>query len=312
LSVTQWETFYRSGTLATGPAGSNGQYDQELLQVWREFFASLRPDSRILEIGAGNAPIALIALEVAAKLQRNFDYVATDVVTTNPQELLASRYPQLSQIRYFPNTAAERLPFEDAHFDAACASYAFEYANAETAAAELARVLRRGAEVQFVMHHLDSILVEHAGRSIDDSKLIFDSGVFTHLAALVGLVEATEAQAKAVADLLQRAIRIVKAVMRERNHAPMLAMALGTTQQILAQVGKTSPTQLRVAAENAERDLHAGVESLQELLARAVSSQQVQSLCSLLREQGFHSVEAMPHFHAKENLVGWLLLATRA
>ena len=126
-------------------------YDRAIGPLERRFLSRLRAEtlgalpagSRILEIGAGTG--------------LNFPYypqAARGVATELSREMI-----RLAQIKSRPASVhlvqnnAERLPFADASFDAACATLVFCSINAPAVAfAELRRVVRPGGRIALLEH----------------------------------------------------------------------------------------------------------------------------------------------------------------
>ena len=69
MSLDQWETFYRSGAIVTGPAGPDGGYDLELRAAWVEFFSTLGPSASVLDIGTARIIGATFSGDAAVATQ---------------------------------------------------------------------------------------------------------------------------------------------------------------------------------------------------------------------------------------------------
>jgi ubiquinone/menaquinone biosynthesis C-methylase UbiE len=103
-------------------------------------------DGRVLEVGAGNG--------------LNFDrYPATvtEVVAVEPEDYLRARAEEAARAAPIPinvvDGVADRLPAEDASFDAAVASLVLcSVPDQDKALAELRRILRPGGELRFYEH----------------------------------------------------------------------------------------------------------------------------------------------------------------
>jgi SAM-dependent methyltransferase len=90
----------------------------------------------------------------------------------------------------------ERLPFPDASFGAAVSQFGFEYSQTPRSANEIARVLRPGAPLSFLVHHAQSPIVraehihERALRAVtgDSVRSLFLSGDAAALRQKLGLL----------------------------------------------------------------------------------------------------------------------------
>lgn len=104
---------------------------------------------RILDVGAGN-------LYISKKLKKELpdsEIFAVDFADINPRDI-----PGTEGIR-FTKASVEALPFSEGVFDAAVASYIFEYVDKDTALKELYRTLRPGGCAIVVLHHPRSSII---------------------------------------------------------------------------------------------------------------------------------------------------------
>jgi ubiquinone/menaquinone biosynthesis C-methylase UbiE len=112
----------------------------------RELLAGLR--ERVIEIGAGTGPNF-----------RLYPDTVTEVVAVEPEGYLRGKAEEAAAHGTVPirvvDALADRLPFEDASFDAAVVAQVLCSVPSQTAAlAELRRVLRPGGELRFYEHVL--------------------------------------------------------------------------------------------------------------------------------------------------------------
>ncbi|MEX0282013.1 MAG: class I SAM-dependent methyltransferase [Arenibacterium sp.] len=125
---------------------SSGDYSAvgTTLQIVGETLAEtmdLRPDSRVLDVAAGNGNATLAAA------RRYCNVVSTDYVSTWLKAGMARAEAERLTIA-FREADAENLPFEAGSFDAVMSTFGVMFtANQEAAATELARVCRRGGRI---------------------------------------------------------------------------------------------------------------------------------------------------------------------
>lgn len=315
MGVEQWERYYRSGAMATGPVGADGSYDQEIRQAWIEFFATLRDAAQILDIGTGNGVVAAIAAETAMARQQRWRIHGTDLAHINPLRDVPDAQRRLAGIQFHPGVATEKLPFPARHFDAVSGHYALEYADPEQALREIHRVLKPGSETQFILHHANSALIHNARWSLRESDLILiEARLYQRLRALLSLVNPSPSDAQQAALALQSAIRAVKGALQEAELAQagsVLRVALSSVQTLLGMVKQYPPQALAQEVERAELELRASKLRLDDLIAHARSEADMHALQTLAAEIGFSLIECMPTYHAGNNLIGWMLLMQR-
>jgi SAM-dependent methyltransferase len=101
----------------------------------------LRADERVIDVAAGNGNATLAAARQFAEVTST-DYVEA-LLERGKQRAAAERLPVT-----FKQADAEALPFADGCFDVALSTFGVMFApNQETAAAELARVVRKGGRI---------------------------------------------------------------------------------------------------------------------------------------------------------------------
>lgn len=315
MSLEQWESYHRTGALATCPTAADGGYDLEMRSAWVEFFSTLGDGSRVLDIGTGNGVVALIASETATRLGRHWDIHASDLAAIDPVAHVRDGARRLADITFHPRVATERLPFEAESFDAVSGHYALEYSDTLAALAEVRRVLKPGGDAQFVMHHADSVLVHSARQSLREADLVFnETKIYRRLHRLVGMGQVTTAVAQAAANELRVAIRRLKQELQPARSAGggrVLSVALDAVQKLLTarKGGKSELIGLEV--DRVESDMRDSVRRLNDLIAHAQSVKDLQTLEIAADAMGFTMIEHIPVHHSGINLVGWQLMLHR-
>jgi ubiquinone/menaquinone biosynthesis C-methylase UbiE len=112
--------------------------------IRRELLAGLR--GRVVEIGSGSGPNF-----------RLYPDTVSELVAVEPEDFLRGRAAEAASLAPVPvrvvDALADRLPFEDASFDAAVAAQVLCSVPSQAAAlAELRRVVRPGGELRFYEH----------------------------------------------------------------------------------------------------------------------------------------------------------------
>jgi ubiquinone/menaquinone biosynthesis C-methylase UbiE len=115
-------------------------------ELRRELLAGL--SGRVIEVGAGTGPNFRLYPETVA-----------EVVAVEPEDYLRAKAKEAASRTVRPisvvDAVADRLPFEDASFDAAVAAQVLcSVPDQATALAELRRILKPGGELRFYEHVL--------------------------------------------------------------------------------------------------------------------------------------------------------------
>lgn len=318
MNLDQWETFYRSGLLATGPAGADGLYDLEIRGVWDAFFEELPAGGRLLDIGTGNGVLPLMALQAARKRGIQLRIDATDLARIDPRRFVPEGGRRFEDICFHPGVANERLPFDSAVFDGATGQYALEYGDRAASIAELARVLKIGAPAQFVLHHASSELVLAARRSMQECDLIFkQTRLYRKLHRLVSTEHPSQDSLRRSQAELSTAIREVRAALSgieasNNGGGRILAVALDATQKLLAARRSMRGQTVGLEVDRAEQELRTAWRRLDDLCSHASDEQQMQRLEVDAAQAGFQLMERRPLLHNGVNLVGWLLRLRRS
>jgi ubiquinone/menaquinone biosynthesis C-methylase UbiE len=314
LSVKQWETYYRTGALATGPTGPDGLYDQEVRQAWTQFFSTQPDGARVLDVATGNGVVALIAADTAASLGRHWEIHAADLARINPLRDVPGGDNRLAGITFHGGTPTEQLPFEAESFDAVTGHYAIEYSDVPAALKEVFRVLKPDGNAQFILHNDQSALVGNARISLQEADYLFkETKVFRRLRHLVTLENVSKDVLERATTELRIAIKSLKqALERARQYGAghILSVALDATHKLLMARKDNAPS-IEQEIDRVESDIRDSARRLNDLVASARNEEQMAQIEKQAAEAGFTQIERLPQYYAGGNLVGWLLLLHR-
>jgi len=306
--LEHWETYYRSGALATCPVGPGSGYTLELRDVWIEFFTGLADRARILDVGTGNGAIALIASETASALGRRYEVHGTDLADIDPVRDVPDGAKLFAGVRFHPQTATERLPFEPTSFDAVSGQYALEYTAIEAALAEIFRVLKDGGQAQFVLHHADSVILRNARESLAQADLVLvETKAFRKLRRLLEAERRSPSAARGARVELVAAVTRLQNASGEATSALILHVAVDAIQKLVQARQRLTRAIMDREIDRVEFDIRASVRRLRDLVACAQSEAGIASIKRTAESTGFGECEVRTQNHAGEQLVGWCL-----
>lgn len=293
--------------------GPSASYTLELQGVWLEFFASLTDGSRVLDIGTGNGAIALLARDAAVSAGRTFEIHGTDLAQIDPVRHVKGGSSLYSGIAFHPGTPTERLPFATGYFDAVSGQFALEYTEVDTALREIHRVLRIGGRAQFILHHAQSVIVRNARESLEQSRLVLDeTQILRRLRRHIELEHRSAAAARTSWTELNEAAARLQAAANGPVTAHTVNVTLDAVRRMLEARRQMKPAVLDREIDRFEQDLRASTRRLQDVIASAQSTDQMDSIIAMGRSIGFVETASQPQYHAATNLVGWrLTLAKR-
>lgn len=305
-SLEHWESYYRSGALASCPLGPAAGYTLELHEVWVEFFAALKDGARILDIGTGNGAIALIAAETACRLGRRYDVHGTDLARIDPVRDVHDGANLFSGIHFHARVPTERLPFSPASFDAVSGQYALEYAVVETALTEIARVLKRGGRAQFIMHHHDSIILHNARESLEHTSIVLkDTKIFRKLRRYLEAELRSPAAARRTGEELMSAVSQLQMAAGEARSPLTLHMTIDAVQKLLNARKQLSRAVIDRQIDRVENEVRVSARRLRDLVASAQSEECIEKIRVTAAALGFGGCDVRIQLHAGTNLVGW-------
>ena len=146
-----WDRYWRFDRIAScfDSAGSN--YPAEFEAEWSGLFRELPRGAVILDLCTGNGAIARMAAKFSKNSDKSFKITGVDRAGIDPDKFVTSDGNDPA-ITYLGGVSAERLPFEDASFDAVISQYGFEYTDHDKTLAEISRVLKPGGRGKLICH----------------------------------------------------------------------------------------------------------------------------------------------------------------
>lgn len=176
---SSWSNYWQSGKASTFGGIDDLASNPSLSQLWTRYLSG-RLGKDILEIGCGNGALTRFLPAVASEA----GYGETRISAVDIAQL-AEDLEAVEGVSFFPETGAEKLPFDDESFDAVVSQFGFEYADFNPALDELYRVTKPGAAVTFIAHHRSSWLCRDSFDILRQVLAIEESAILVTLDALL-------------------------------------------------------------------------------------------------------------------------------
>lgn len=163
-----WSSYWAGGALHSCVGSYDGNYAGAIARFWQSRFQSLAPGSRVLDLATGNGALPLL-LWKHMQGKHNIRMDAVDLAEVAPGWHRPSLHAGIS---FHSGVAMEELPFPDATFDLVVSQFGLEYARWPEAVQESIRVGKPQGALAFVMHHVDSVLVQMGKKELANQQLL--------------------------------------------------------------------------------------------------------------------------------------------
>jgi len=311
MSQNHWEAYYRSGALISCPTNPEPYYTMEVRDAWVTFFSMLADGDRVLDLGTGNGPVALIAKETATERSLSIAIDGVDLAMIDPVQDVPDGHELLGGINFHPGVSTEDLPFDDASFAAISGQYIIEYTNLERTLAECRRVLAPGGSCQFILHGPDSVIVQNGSESLRHAGLVQeDTKLMRKFRRYYDRSLESPGKAEKARQQLLDAGKELEAVARTSGNPHLIKYMLDNIGALLQNRTKLSRGQMLQQSERLERELKNWVRRLQDLVSAAQSENDLLRIVRIAEELGFDEVRFEQQMQGGDNLIGWRLTMT--
>ena len=168
-----WSHYWSLGHTTSLPDLFPANYSGGISAFWNDAFASLKDDSRVLDICTGNGAIALLAWDFAQSKGIRCDIHAIDAARITPSISERSNTAPAPVI-FHSRVPVEGTPFSNRSFDLIVGQFALEYCNAVESIRELARIIKPDGALVLMLHHSDSPTVRSTHEFITIGDTLFD------------------------------------------------------------------------------------------------------------------------------------------
>lgn len=311
MDTDHWASYYRSGALVSCPTNPEPYYTMEVREAWVRFFTGLMDGDRILDLGTGNGPVALIAKETAAENSCYFDIDAVDRADIDPHRYVPGGAHLLEGIRFHGGVDVEALPFQARQFNAVCGQYILEYTAMDETLSECARVMKPGGSCQFILHHANSIIVRNARESLRQAELIEETGTIRKFVEYCQRGTGETADAELARKAVYATGKILQARAKSSANPLLLRFVIDSISSLLARRSQLSYDEISAHTDELSNELQRWVQRLKDLSAAALSEDQMNALVNTAEANGFFAIVSGEQYQAGTKLVGWRLIMFR-
>ncbi len=304
-----WQAEHEESCVPSDGAGAAG-----IVGVWRTFFESLPPGSRILDLGTGNGSLAAVA--AAAGKEQPFAIDAIDLAAIDPLRFLPARRDLLRPVRFHGRVAMECLPFDDDAFDAVVSQYGIEYSDAQRSVAEALRVLAPGGRLRLLVHAGGGVLSERCRLQSRQATDLLASRLFPELVDLLEKLHAAErGGGSASQDDALAAVQALKSVLDSLGQRFGGDPDTSLPDAVFAAVRRLPDLRssldhgtLMATAGHTRHLLEAQLRRLEAMQRAALDRQGAEALARRLRQLGMRDVRlAAAEADTGGHLLGWWL-----
>ena len=311
MDTEHWASYHRSGALISCPTNPEPYYTMEVHDSWERFFSGLVDGDRVLDLGTGNGPVALIAKETADSHSWHYEIDAVDVADIDPHKFVPDGARLLKGIRFHGGVKCEDLPFDNQQFDAISGQYILEYTDKHKTMAECARVMVPGARCQFILHHLDSVIVRNALQSLQEVDLVVDTEAIPKFRDYCETVSGSAGGAQQARAALYEVGETLQAAANEAQNPLILRFVIDYVSALLARRSQMRSGELQRETVRLETEFESWARRLRDLASAAVSQEEMDALVEMANASGFFAVETGEQFQA-DQVVGWRLTMFRS
>lgn len=271
-SKAVWADFWGAG--GAGPESgclprALARIDAVQRRTWSDLARPLAKKARVLDLATGDGAV----LGKIRDARPDLELIGVDSSPTLPPS------PRGMSLR--ANVPMEELPFGAATFDLVTSQFGFEYGDTARTAGQVARVLRQGARLAFIIHHRNGPIVAH-----NDAR----RGAITWAVAESGLLERARALAAARARLRIPTPATFRTAVAEARalHAgqPVAAEFAAAVLQTLELGQRSRPVETLEVLDVLERKGRNEIARIEALRAAACGSDRIAAFCEQLVSAG--------------------------
>lgn len=301
MSSSYWSNYWQQGHL-TSFGDNKKNYQGVLATYWQNLFAQYDSQpSTIVDVGTGNG--ALIELAIDSGNHKHLQFIGVDYAALNiPVSLNVDR------VQFLQNTSVEAMPLNDNSVDVVISQFGIEYSHIDKALLEVARILKPGGHVHFIVHDAKSIIVKPNTAILAAACHVSETeGPLDALRQLINTLNKfgpQSAQAEQARNGLNQRIQVMMSACASGVHGTNFPAFLKAVMNPSLKF-KDRKQMLKLF----ESEMKGQIERLTELTQAAVDEADKQHWLTTLVSAGFKVEKHEPVIEADGKLIGWQVQA---
>lgn len=307
-----WTNYWAQGASHSCVGSFGGSYSGAIGAFWSSLFDVCSAPIRLLDLAAGNGPVARLAWERWGR-GAGLEVDAVDLAKVAPAWYRSAEH---LSVRFHSGVSIENLPFEDASFDCVVSQFGIEYAARPKAFLEALRVAKPGAIFGFVMHHADSVLADVARHEAANADFLLGGGGLFAAAEEVlpwlGRIQAgtespTSPGAVASRDRYNKAMQALTHRIEAANVPDMLVEARGWVHELLGRHFQVDVTRKLERLQLYRAQVEAAGLRSAELVRFALRERDTAEIAEIFRQALPDSPVLVAPLIQREGLLAWSL-----
>lgn len=322
INIEAWTATWQAPVVTSFGTAQLDGIDGPALEFWRR-----QTEGRIdwlVDLACGNGALSWLFNDILNRDSRRTWITGIDLADIAPFEILDRAEQDYPAVRFIGNTALERLPFGDACVDLAVSQYGIEYSRLTLSIPEVARILKPGGRLAFILHDRDGALVREAVSPLTDYRMILHEidapGIILELGHLYQSADGgpqnpvTAGEYRRLIERLDKTTEVFVALNQRKPDLHPVLVYKSKLNEAFREAHKPQVHRkfdLSAFLGEARDALRDNILRLEQLAAVAPDEGARQRLCALLEQQGLTVTEIGPLHHSSGLVWGSTLTARR-
>ena len=283
MSEASWSQYWQGREGDTTGALTGVESDRELQEHWARVLSDGARDAAFLDLACGAGTVLKQASQLGYSNLTGLD------ISSEAGKVLQN---DIAGVKTVVASASETgLP--DAAYDIIVSQFGLEYAGAQAALSEAARLTAPGGRIETVMHMTGGAIEAEVQGHADHCAELLESGFIEKASALFkGAYENNTAKAQALMDDVMVARDRVSALIKP-NKRSLAAHLINGTAQLWEKRSAYVLQDVTGWLNSMKSEIEAYKARMDSMIAAALSQEELQRCVSHLEEQGF-SVNTAP------------------
>lgn len=312
--IAAWSSYWSEGNITSLPNLFADNCSGDVLRFWNEAFAALKENSKVLDICTGNGAIACLARDYADRRNIRCEIHAIDVAEIQPGNLECGD-STINEVQFHSGVAVEATHCRSDYFDLVVGQFALEYCNVPDAVKELSRITREDGTLVLMMHHADSVTAQKTRHYIDIADVFLrEPTIFYRLRKYAEQrTDQKIFKARKAPQKRQQLVVSLNEADSLSNRFPnnrFLSVTLDNIKHLINRIHNDPLIRIDEIREF-ETTVQHHLIRIRDQRDASFDNERMSELESLLRANGFRSIQYEPYF-LDDVLFSWTLSARRS